>query len=260
MTSRVGIVVPTLGRRPEYLEQCLRSIRFAGDAYILIVSPSSFDVSELRKVGLIDAQVNDPRFGLSEAINLGIKSMPEDVEFVNWLGDDDLLAPNSIDSSKIALQSDPKCVMVYGSCEYIDADGDPLWTNTSGQWAVSLLRFGPDLIPQPGALFRRATFEAVGGLSSDFNWAFDFDLFIRLSKQGKLVFLNRRLASFRWHPESLSVEYRKKSVAEASRVRKAHLPAALRFLYPLWEYPVMKATLIAGNRMTLKAKKKVKRT
>ena len=85
-------------------------------------------------------------------------------------------------------------------------------------------------------------------------------MFIRLSKQGKLVFINHTLSSFRWHPESLSVEYRKKSVAEASRVRKAHLPAALRILSPLWEYPVMKATLIAGNRMTIKAKKKVKRT
>ncbi len=260
MTSRVGIVVPTLGRRPEYLEQCLRSIRFAGDAYILIVSPPSFDVSELLRAGLIDAQVNDPGTGLSEAINLGIKSLPADIEFVNWLGDDDLLAQNSIEASKNTLQADQRAVMVYGACEYIDADGNPLWTNTSGQWAVPLLRFGPDLIPQPGALFRRDAFEKVGGLSSDFNWAFDFDLFIKLSKQGRLVFLNRRLSSFRWHPESLSVEYRKKSVAEASRVRKAHLPPALRILSPLWEYPVMTATLIAGNRMTLKARKKVTRT
>ena len=259
MSSRVGIVVPTLGKRRSYLEQCLGSIRAAGDAYILLVSPSGFDASELRRADLIDAQVNDSGTGLSEAINLGIKSLPADVEFVNWLGDDDLLAQNSIELAKTTLQADPKTVMAYGSCEYIDSDGEPLWTNRSGQWAVPLLRFGPDLIPQPGALFRRDTFEKVGGLSSDFDWAFDFDLFIRLSKQGKLVFINQRLSSFRWHPESLSVEYRKKSVAEASRVRKGHLPAALRVLSPLWEYPVMKATLIAGNRITIKAKKKVKR-
>ena len=260
MSSRVGIVVPTLGKRGKYLEQCLGSIRAAGNAYTLLVSPSGFDASELRRADLIDAQVNDPGTGLSEAINLGIKSLPADVKFVNWLGDDDLLAQNSIELAKTTLQADPKTVMVYGSCEYIDSDGESLWTNRSGQWAVPLLRFGPDLIPQPGALFRKDTFEDVGGLSSDFDWAFDFDLFIKLSKKGKLVFLNQRLSSFRWHPESLSVEYRKKSVAEASRVRKAHLPAALRILSPLWEYPVMQATLIAGNRMTTKAKKKVERT
>ena len=260
MSSRVGIVVPTLGKRGKYLEQCLSSIRAAGNAFILLVSPNGFDASELRRADLIDAQVNDPGTGLSEAINLGIKSLPPEVEFVNWLGDDDLLAQNSIELAKTTLQADPKTVMVYGSCDYIDSDGQPLWTNKSGRWAVPLLRFGPDLIPQPGALFRRDTFEKVGGLSSDFDWAFDFDLFIKLSQQGKLVFLNQRLSSFRWHPESLSVEYRKKSVVEASRVRKAHLPAALRILSVLWEYPVMQATLIAGNRMTTKAKQKVKRT
>ena len=35
-----GIVVPTLGTRPEYLEQCLLSIRHAGGAFINIVTPA----------------------------------------------------------------------------------------------------------------------------------------------------------------------------------------------------------------------------
>ena len=259
MSSRVGIVVPTLGKRPEYLQQCLRSIRAAGNVYILLVSPSSLDTAELLRAGLIDEKVSDPGTGLSEAINLGIKSLPSSVDIVNWLGDDDLLAQDSVEASVRDLQADPKAVMVFGSCEYIDPEGEPLWTNTSGQWAVPLLRFGPDLIPQPGALFRSKTFEKVGGLSSEFDWAFDFDLFIKLSKQGKLVFLNRRLASFRWHPESLSVEYRKKSVAEASQVRKSHLPTALKSVSLLWEYPVIKATLLAGNRLTSRAKKRANR-
>jgi GT2 family glycosyltransferase len=256
LSSRVGIVVPTLGQRSGYLEQCLGSIRAAGNAYILLVSPSGFDVSELRRADLIDAQVNDPGTGLPEAINLGIKSLPEYVAFVNWLGDDDLLAQNSIEVTESTLQADPKCVMVYGSCEYIDADGDPLWTNTSGQWAVPLLRFGPDLIPQPGALFRRDTFEKVGGLSPDFAWAFDFDLFIRLSKAGSLKFISKTLSQFRWHPESLSVEHRMSSVKEANQVRVSHLPAALRPISFLWEYPVRHATLAAGKRLTMRARTK----
>ena len=88
--------------------------------------------------------------------------------------------------------------------------------------------------------------------------AFDFDLLLKLKGIGKLKFLDATLASFRWHPESLSVEFRKKSVSEASQVRISHLPKALKPISWLWEYPVKKATLIAGSRVTLKAKRLAK--
>ncbi len=258
MNQRVGIVVPTLGKRPDYLEQCLRSIRQAGEAHVLIVSPKSFDTSGLISAGLADSFILDGGAGLPAAINQGIDSLPESVEYVNWLGDDDLLKPGSLSSCTDALNQKQQVVLAFGACDYIDSEGNHVWQNRSGQWAVPLLRVGPDLIPQPGALFRRSAFEAVGGLRANLGWAFDFDLFIRLSKVGKLQYLNQTLASFRWHPESLSVEHRKRSVAEAGQVRVSHLPRFLKPISLLWEYPVRQATLIAGKRLTDKAQSKAK--
>jgi GT2 family glycosyltransferase len=196
--------------------------------------------------------------GLPAAINFGIESLPESVEYVNWLGDDDLLKPDSLSSNVSVLDQKQNVVMTFGACEYIDSHGDSVWENRSGQWAVPLLRFGPDLIPQPGALFRRSIFKSVGGLKTSLGWAFDFDLFIRFSKAGKLHYISQTLAQFRWHPESLSVEHRKKSVAEASQVRVSNLPAFLRAISFIWEYPVRQATLIAGKRVTAKAQSKAK--
>ena len=256
MSQGVGIVVPTLGERPDYLEQCLSSIRKAGEAHILIVAPKSFVASGLVSAGLVDSVIEDVGAGLPAAINQGIDSLPESVRYVNWLGDDDLLKPGSISSCSDALDQKEEVVLAFGACDYIDSVGNPLWQNQSGQWAVPLLRVGPDLIPQPGALFRRSAFEAVDGLKANLGWAFDFDLFIRLSKVGKLKYLNQTLASFRWHPGSLSVEHRKKSVAEASRVRVSHLPTLIRPFSFLWEYPVRQATLVAGKRLSAKAQPK----
>jgi GT2 family glycosyltransferase len=258
LNQRVGIVVPTLGNRPNYLEQCLSSIRAAGESHILLVAPAAFKSDALRSAGLLDSVVIDAGGGLPAAINQGVRALPSKVEFVNWLGDDDLLTTNSLVASSKALDENHQTVMAFGSCDYIDGEGQTVWANGSGQWAVPLLRFGPDLIPQPGALFRRSAFDKVGGLKTDLGWAFDFDLFIRLSKLGKLRFLNQTLAKFRWHPESLSVEHRKKSVAEASQVRVSHLPVFVRPISFLWEYPVQQATLIAGKRVTAKAKSKAK--
>lgn len=250
MTKKVGIVVPTLGTRPDYLHQNLESIRAAGEAHISIVAPNSFNASKLISAGLADQFVEDPKLGLAKAINLGIEKLPEDIRFVNWLGDDDTLTESSITKTRQALEQDEKASFVFGACDYVDALGKKIWENKSGQWAVPLLRFGPDLVPQPGALFRREAFNQVGQLSSDFGWAFDFDLFIKLSKAGKAIYLPETLASFRWHPDSLSVGLRKKSVTEASAVRRSHLPNWIKPFSWLWEYPVMEATLIAGNRVS----------
>lgn len=255
LTKSVGIVVPTLGKRPDYLEKCLQSIRRAGDAYICIVAPQNFDKNAYTDTGLIDQFVADPGQGVSKAINAGFASLPQEIEFINWLGDDDLLEKGSLDFALSAIVANPEVVLVFGACNYIDPQGQVVWTNKSGQWASPLLHFGPDLIPQPGALYRRSAFDRVGGLSDKYDWAFDFDLFLKLKQVGKLKYLNKTLSSFRWHPQSLSVEFRNKSVHEASQVRVAHLPESLKGISWLWEFPVRKATLLAGNRITSRSKR-----
>jgi GT2 family glycosyltransferase len=256
LIPKVGIVVPTLGTRLEYLRQCLLSIRNAGPAFVLVVTKEPSSIDELKAEGLIDAVVIDPGHGLPQAINAGIKQLPREVEYINWLGDDDLLTVDSLLHASAVLDNEPKTVLVFGSCDYINESGDVVWRNKSGFWAVPLLRVGPDLIPQPGALFRRSVFEDVGGLDPTYNWAFDFDLFLKMAKRGQAVFLNQTLAKFRWHPESLSVQHRRSSVLEASQVRISHLPKILRPISVIWEWPVRVATLIAGNRVSSLSKKK----
>ena len=266
--------MPTIGGRPEYLPLSLASIRAAiddpNDVYIILVGRPGFDPKPYAH--LIDEYLDEPEPGLAAKINFGLRALPSSIEFFNWIGDDDLLTPGSLTLALEAI-SDPRHfehssaqdkkskdfrsakavgippVLVFGGCEYIDPEGKPIWNQKSGQWAVPLLRFGPQLIPQPGALYRRDAFEAVGGLSTKFGWAFDFNLFLSLSKIGKAVYIPHTLANFRWHPGSLSVSRRRESVAEASQVRKAHLPATLRLISELWEFPVRQATYWAGIRL-----------
>jgi hypothetical protein len=144
---------------------------------------------------------------------------------------------------------------VYGGCEYIDVDGTQIWKNKSGKYASPLLHFGPQLIPQPGALMRRDAYTAIGGLNTSYKWAFDLDLLIRLKKVGTLQFVDTTLAKFRWHEGSLSVGGRKWSVNEASVIRRASLPRVLRIVSPLWEIPMKQAIFAAGNRLNRKLKR-----
>ena len=260
MIPQAGIVVPTLGQRDALLRKCLQSIRAAGNGYIVIVGPRELDISKLKEEGLVDSFTEDQNKGLASAINQGARSLPKEIEFFNWLGDDDLLSKDSLNFCVRILDENPEALMVYGACDYIDPLGRRLWTNRPGKWAIPLLRFGPDLIPQPGALFRREIFDKVGALNENLKFAFDFDLFIKLSKEGRLYCIDRTLASFRWHPESLSVGRRVESVREASKVRVSHLPVLVRPISSLWEPLVTGATLVAGAIMNQRARKLARST
>jgi GT2 family glycosyltransferase len=254
----VAVVVPTLGQRPDYLIDCLRSIRSAGNAHICVVAPPSANLSEVESLGLIDQRVDDPKSGLPAAINFGFQSLPQSVYYIAWLGDDDLLEPKSLEATSTVLRIDSKVSAVFGGCHYIDPKGNRILTNMSGKWAVPLISFGPDLIPQPGSLMRRSTFDSFGGLRTDLGWAFDVDLFINLKRNGKVRYLRQPLASFRWHPESLSVGQRDGSVREASQVRVQYLPKMIKPLSVTWEPALRWATKRAGtalNNRVLKSSK-----
>jgi GT2 family glycosyltransferase len=255
MVKNCGVVVPTLGQRERYLKQCLLSLRKFEGAHICLVAPQNYDISALTQGGLIDQLVIDNGGGLAAAINLGINEMPETINYVNWLGDDDVLSLNSLKMTSNFLALHPDVAMVFGGCDYIDGDSQLIWSNKSGQWAVPLMRIGPCLIPQPGSLFRREVFEELGGLNTSFKWAFDYEFFLRLSKSYRIRYMPETLASFRWHSDSLSVGGRKGSVAEASKVRRTHLPRIFRPVSNIWEFPVRIATEYSGYFLSRKANK-----
>ena len=253
--TEIGIVVPTIGQRPEYLPLALRSIRNAGDAYVLLVGNKGFDAQPLKAEGLIDQYLDEQDPSLAAKINFGFRSLPKTVKYINWLSDDDLLTPGALDIALTRIKQPDQPVLVFGGCEYIDTRGKKIFVNRSGAWAVPLMRFGPQLVPHPGALYRRDVFEKIGGLSQNLSWAFDFELFLSLSEMGKTAFVDQVLAKFRWHSGSLSVKTRHRTVFEASRVRRRHLPLAIRAVSFLWEGPVVVATYLSGLFVTMQIRR-----
>jgi hypothetical protein len=259
----VGVVVPTIGERPQYLGGTLKSIREAGDSYIVLVGRRGFDATSYQESGLLDLYVDELETSVPNKINQGFRALPENIEYITWIGDDDLLSPGSLSVAVSALGKPEKPVLVYGHCQYIDSEGNDVLVKRSGSWAVPLLRFGPQLIPQPSAVFRRDAFQRVGGLADRFEFAFDFDLFLKLSKLGKAVFVDKILSSHRWHATSLTYSRRWDSVKEASAVRVSSLPLGVKVLSPLWELPVILVTYLVGSflssTLVIQLKKRIRK-
>jgi GT2 family glycosyltransferase len=185
-------------------------------------------------------------------INQGFRALPREIEYITWVGDDDLLSANALVTAVRALQEPEEPVLVFGHCQYIDSEGKDVLVKRTGSWAIPLLRFGPQLIPQPSAVFRRDAFERVGGLSKNYEFAFDFDLFLKLSRLGKSVFIDAITSSHRWHATSLTYSRRWDSVREASAVRVSNLPLAIRFVSFFWEIPIVLTTYVGGEFLSSK--------
>lgn len=253
----IGIVIPTLGLRQDYLNECIQSARDFGEVYLIVVTP----ISSLKKSSYFsdaDKVICEIDSGLPAAINWGFSNLPESIKYISWIGDDDLLASGAGKKSVEYLEKNENSVMTFGICRYINQNGDLIGLNDFGQLAVPLLRVGPDLIPQPGSIFRREIFNKIGQINTRYRFAFDFDLFIRFSKIGKIKYMNFEVASFRWHSDSKSVATRTKSVLEASEVRRAHLPVPLKLFSVIWELPVIIATFLAGKWVSVKSRRSLK--
>jgi hypothetical protein len=244
-SPRVAIVIPTLGNRNEYLEECIRSIKVAQDIHLVVISPDRLHLNP-EVVLLVDQFLLEEGRGLALAINQAAFSLPSSIKYFNWLGDDDLLTSNSLEISKSIIVANPGASGVFGMCEYINSKGSTLGVNSSGAWAKQLIKFGPDLIPQPGALLSLKFFKQMGGLRTELKVAFDVDMFIRIQKYGPLIYVPVLLGKFRWHGNSLTVKTRHISVSEASKIRRHHLSKYTRSISILWELPVMVLTYLAG--------------
>jgi GT2 family glycosyltransferase len=252
---RILLVIPTLGTRVDYLAQTLESVSaqsVPADVVVVVPRPATEARALASRYG---ARLLDDPGSLSAAVNLGLASAGDSHDYGNWIGDDDLLSPGSLAATSGALNADPRASLAFGHCCYIDADGRELWISRAGRNAIRLLAWGPDLIPQPGMLFRLAHFRTVGGLDESLEFAMDLDLLLRLRELGGFVDVRQQVSAFRWHAASLTVSDRTASLRESELVKRRYLSPRLRRIAPVWEVPVRVATRAAARRLGVKARR-----
>ena len=162
-------------------------------------------VDVLRSFGPSLRWVSERDRGQSDAINRGFGRARGDV--LGWLNSDDTYAPGAVRAAAEFLAAHPDVAMVYGDADFIDAAGNPIarCAHVEPRFSRRRLLHYSDFIVQPATFFRRAAFEAVGGLDPSLNWAMDYDLWLKFAAAGfKVAYLPRVLANYRWLGDSKS--------------------------------------------------------
>ena len=244
-----GIVIPTLGMRLDYLQETIRSLPSptSGMQVVLVAPEEKHPSLTLLFSGHSVTLVRDLGKGLANAINQGVMALPSKCTFVAWIGDDDMLNEDVLPLSLKVLRTNDDYVATFGDIELIDREGRLFKTFRTSQGATKSIFFAPNKVPQPGSIVRRSAFNRIGGLDEEFRFSFDSDMFMRLSKIGKIHHIPLLVAKFRWHPDSLSAGQSGRSIREASQARLKNLPFYLRVLATVWEAIHVKIAISMGE-------------
>ncbi|AWB85801.1 glycosyltransferase family 2 protein [Mycetocola zhujimingii] len=255
-SPKVLVVLPTLGDRLDTLRETLESTRVQGqDVGLTVAMVLPPDATAARALGeefgaLI---VDDPREGISAAINRGLAARTDE-KYYAWIGDDDVFRPGGLRRLMDLLEQNPDAVLAYGGCDYIDASGKTIAVSNAGKLAPLLLAWGPDLIPHPGTMIRLDELQAIGGFDVELRYAMDLDAFLKLRRYGKFVSTRQSVSGFRWHPDSLTVANRLNSSLESEAVKRRHLPRVLQPISGLWQRPVRWASAVAAGKLNSRAR------
>ena len=245
---RVLVVVPTLGRRLETLERALASIAAQNDVSVdtVVVAPAA-EVSLRTIVDRHRASLVVDDGHISAAVNCGFAQASDEHRYVSWIGDDDLLHPGALARASERLEQHTGSVLAFGDCDYIDLDGRLLFTRRPPPGAAWWLQVIPGLIKQESCLFRKDAVLRVGGLNENLRYAMDLDLLLRLRQLGSFERVEVTLASFCWHPGSITIANRETSFAEAQRVQRKAASGILRLLNPVAQ-PIVRHLLLAMSK------------
>ena len=124
---------------------------------------------------------------------------------------DDRYHPGTLNRVALAMAARPGKSLCFGGCRIVGEKGEEIRQGItrfkeaffpfSSRFTIQCLNY----ISQPAMFFRRTALKAAGYLREDMAAAWDYDLTLRLWRQGGAVRVpGPPLADFRWHPGSIS--------------------------------------------------------
>jgi glycosyltransferase involved in cell wall biosynthesis len=231
---KISIVTPSLNQGP-FIERTLRSVLDQeGDfdlEYLVFDGGSTDETRGIleRYAGRVRVVV-EPDRGQADAINKGLRAATGDV--VAWVNSDDLLYPGTLARVAETFRANPGLVWLHGRCEIVDEDDRPIRRWLSAYKDRRCRRYSREqlllenFVSQMTVFWRRSVHDRVGYLDEALRYTFDYDLWLRLAALQDPLFLDEKLAAFRWYTRSKSGADFDKQFAEDEGVFRRYAGAS----------------------------------
>jgi len=202
----VSIVIPTYHNGGFLAEAIESALAQTYPCKIIVVCDGP-----LQDLGFLASRYGDVEFiqqphrGVSAARNTGWRAARG--RYVVFLDGDDRLKPNAVELNLQRFAEYPECAFIYGSFQYIDADGQMLKPPTPkeiNEDAYGSLLREDTIVTTATAMHRRDCIEAVGGFDEELVGCEDYDLYLRLARRYRIVASADCLCEYRRHDGNVS--------------------------------------------------------
>jgi glycosyltransferase involved in cell wall biosynthesis len=209
------------------LERAARSIlsQTLEDLELIVVDDGSTDESLEVARALGDERVRCLALshqGISRSLNAGLREAR--APFVAIQDADDWSEPQRLEREVGVLEAAPDVAVVGCRMHEVDEEGRPLAPRTSfraGNVGDVLMRFNP--IPNTSACVRRDAVLSAGGYDPRYRTAMEYDLWLRLAEQHRIVALDEALATRVMSRTNVAARREREQIAEAIAIRIAAL-------------------------------------
>lgn len=229
----VSVLIPVYNCG-DYLEASLCSMvkQTLHDLEIIVVNDGSTDGSGtvLDRAAATDHRIrvlHQPNGGIVAALNAGLEVARG--RYIARMDGDDVAWPERLEKQRDFMDEHPDHVCVGTLFRTIDAAGEVIHVQRPGgpTRTTDVMNFPPLVVslPHPTLMLRRDVMKKLGGYRSFFPHAEDQDLYIRLSRYGKLAVLPEVLLDYRVHASATSARNR---AAQIDSVLKAQCAAMIQ--------------------------------
>jgi glycosyltransferase involved in cell wall biosynthesis len=233
---KISIVTPSFNQGP-YVEEALRSVKeqnYPAIEHIVVDGASTDGTVEILKryAGTPGWEhlrwISEPDDGQTDALNKGFRMV--NGEIVGWLNSDDRYRPGCLDAVVRGFAGQEEIDVLYGDYTWMNEKGWIKRVRREIEFDRFILSYHRVLyIATVSTFFRRRLFEEDNWLDSRFEYAMDYEFFLRLASKGyRFRHLRSVLADFRWHPQNKSTALPHKQVAEHNAIATMYSPILQR--------------------------------
>jgi glycosyltransferase involved in cell wall biosynthesis len=234
---RLTVIIP-LYNRESFIEAALNSLlrqRHECELDVLVVNDGSTDRGPDRVRALSETyyqirMIDTANQGVTKARNVGLRNLPDDVEFVTFLDSDDVSPEHRIRDDLAVFRQDPSLQFTYGKMRLTDCIDDAE-LKPAATARVATVR-GVSL---SAGMYRTQLLREIGPFDESFEQAEDADyLFRAFESQAKHRLTDTICVYYRQHPGNIT---RDKATTVKCMMRAIHKSLRRRRLNPDLKFP-----------------------